>query len=65
MKLSLEQMATSFYGSVTFETGSICQGVSIKWDNWYFFQLLEATMYSGRKWLLTSRKSLGWWWSGT
>ena len=37
--------------------GSACQG-SIKRDNRYCIQSLEATMYGGKKWLQTSTKSL-------
>ena len=69
-KLSLEQSeANGLQFSLTMEVlplnnlkiSSICQGCKYR----YCFQLLEATMYGGSKWIQTSRKSLSYRWSGT
>ena len=42
---------------INLKIGSTCQD-SVKCDNQYCFQLLEATMYGSRKWLQTSRNHL-------
>ena len=53
----------AYNGSVTFKqlenrSAQFVKAGSIKWDNWYFFHSLEATMYGSKKWLQTSRKSM-------
>ena len=36
------------------KTAQFIKAGSIKWDNQYFFQSLEAMMYGGKKWLQTN-----------